>query len=97
MLNLQHIRKQFPILEREINGKPLVYLDNAATTQKPKIVLDAIQNYYTEINANVHRGIHTLSQLATVEMENARQKVQKFINAKHDYEINFTRGTTVQN
>lgn len=94
MLNLQHIRKQFPILEREINGKPLVYLDNAATTQKPKIVLDAIQNYYTEINANVHRGIHTLSQLATVEMENARQKVQKFINAKHDYEINFTRGTT---
>ena len=94
MLNLQYIRQQFPILEREINGKPLVYLDNAATTQKPKIVLEAIQNYYTEINANVHRGIHTLSQLATVEMENARQKVQKFINAKHDYEINFTRGTT---
>ena len=94
MLNLQYIRQQFPILEREINGKPLVYLDNAATTQKPKIVIEAIQNYYTEINANVHRGIHTLSQLATVEMENARQKVQKFINAKHDYEINFTRGTT---
>ena len=94
MLDLQNIRAQFPILEREINGKPLIYLDNAATSQKPKMVLDALQNYYTDLNANVHRGIHTLSQLATVEMENARVKIQKFINAKHDYEINFTRGTT---
>jgi cysteine desulfurase/selenocysteine lyase len=95
MLDLQNIRAQFPILEREINGKPLIYLDNAATSQKPKMVLDALQNYYTDLNANVHRGIHTLSQLATVEMENARVKIQKFINAKHDYEINFTRGTTM--
>lgn len=94
MLDVQNIRSQFPILERQINGKPLIYLDNAATSQKPKVVLDVLQNYYTELNANVHRGIHTLSQLATLEMENARVKIQKFINAKHDYEINFTRGTT---
>lgn len=94
MFDLNNIRQQFPILSQNINGKPLVYLDNAATSQKPLSVLDAYQKYYTEINANVHRGIHTLSQIATEEMELSRQKVQKFIHAKHDYEVIFTKGTT---
>ncbi|SEG15340.1 cysteine desulfurase /L-selenocysteine selenide-lyase (L-alanine-forming) [Halpernia humi] len=94
MLDLQHIRSQFPILNQQVNGKPLVYLDNAATSQKPLSVLTTLEKYYTEINANVHRGIHTLSQLATTEMELARQKIQKFINAKNDYEVIFTKGTT---
>ncbi|WP_417428007.1 cysteine desulfurase [Halpernia sp.] len=94
MLDLQYIRSQFPILSQQVNGKPLVYLDNAATSQKPISVLNAWEKYYTEVNANVHRGIHTLSQLATTEMELSRQKIQKFINAKNDYEIIFTRGTT---
>jgi cysteine desulfurase/selenocysteine lyase len=94
MLNFKNIRSEFPILQRKINGKPLVYLDNAATSQKPKSVLESIQKYYTEINANVHRGIHTLSQSATQEMEFSRQKIQKFINAKRDYEVIFTHGTT---
>lgn len=94
MLDIQHIRSQFPILNQEVNGRPLIYLDNAATSQKPLSVLNAWQKYYTEINANVHRGIHTLSQLATEEMELSRRKIQKFINAKHDFEVIFTRGTT---
>lgn len=94
MLNINHIRQQFPILEENINGKPLVYLDNAATSQKPLSVLQTWMDYYTHTNANVHRGIHTLSQIATQQMEDARQKVQKFIHAKHDYEVIFTRGTT---
>lgn len=94
MLDIQNIRTQFPILAQEINGKPLVYLDNAASSQKPISVIETWENYYKTINANVHRGIHTLSQLATEEMELARKKVQKFINAKHDYEIIFTKGTT---
>lgn len=94
MLDLQNIRNQFPILNQTVNGKPLVYLDNAATSQKPVSVLDSWQKYYTEINANVHRGIHTLSQLATAEMELSRRKIQKFINAKEDFEIIFTKGTT---
>lgn len=94
MLDLQNIRSQFPILNQQVNGKPLVYLDNAATSQKPLSVLTTLEKYYTEINANVHRGIHTLSQLATTEMELARQKIQKFINAKNDYEVIFTKGTT---
>lgn len=94
MFNLQEIRAQFPILSREINAKPLVYLDNAATSQKPQSVLDAWMNYYTGTNANVHRGIHTLSQLATQEMEDSRKKIQKFINAEYDHEVIFTRGTT---
>ena len=94
MLDLQHIRNQFPILNQQVNGKPLVYLDNAATSQKPISVLDSWQKYYTEINANVHRGIHTLSQLATEEMELSRRKIQKFINAKNDFEVIFTKGTT---
>lgn len=92
--DLNNIRSQFPILTREVNGHPLIYLDNAASSQKPKIVLEAIQNYYSEFNANVHRGIHTISQEATEMMENSRKKVRAFINAKHDYEVLFTKGTT---
>ena len=94
MFDLQNIRSQFPILSREINGKPLIYLDNAATSQKPISVLETWENYYSELNANVHRGIHTLSQLATEEMELSRRKIQKFINAKNDFEVIFTKGTT---
>ncbi|MDN5578187.1 MAG: cysteine desulfurase [Chryseobacterium sp.] len=94
MLDLQHIRNQFPILNQQVNGKPLVYLDNAATSQKPLSVMNSWEKYYREINANVHRGIHTLSQLATEEMELSRRKVQKFINAKNDFEVIFTKGTT---
>ena len=94
MFDIKEIRDQFPILNQQVNGKPLIYLDNAASSQKPISVLETWQNYYEEINANVHRGIHTLSQLATEEMENSRKKVQHFINAKHDYEVIFTRGTT---
>ena len=94
MFDIQQIRSQFSILDQQVNGKPLVYLDNAATSQKPNSVLQAGNQYYTEINANVHRGIHTLSQLATEEMELSRRKVQKFINAKHDFEVIFTKGTT---
>jgi cysteine desulfurase/selenocysteine lyase len=94
MFDIQEIRSQFTILNKEVNGKPLVYLDNAATSQKPHSVLEVWNQYYTELNANVHRGIHTLSQLATEEMELSRRKVQKFINAKHDFEVIFTKGTT---
>ena len=94
MLDVQEIRNQFQILSREVNGKPLVYLDNAATSQKPKSVLEVWQKYYTDYNANVHRGIHTLSQIATEEMELSRKKIQKFLNAQNDFEIIFTRGTT---
>ncbi|MCS3867288.1 cysteine desulfurase/selenocysteine lyase [Chryseobacterium ginsenosidimutans] len=94
MFDIQEIRSQFTILNKEVNGKPLVYLDNAATSQKPNSVLEVWNQYYTELNANVHRGIHTLSQLATEEMELSRRKVQKFINAKHDFEVIFTKGTT---
>jgi len=94
MFDIQEIRSQFSILNETVNGKPLVYLDNAATSQKPDSVLQIWNQYYTEINANVHRGIHTLSQLATEEMELARRKVQKFINAKEDFEVIFTKGTT---
>lgn len=92
--NLENIRAQFPVLEREVNGNPLIYFDNAATSQKPKIVLDAIDNYYEKFNANVHRGIHTISQEATVMMEDAREKVRNFINAKQAHEVLFTKGTT---
>lgn len=94
MFDLQNIRGQFPILSQKVNGKDLVYFDNAATSQKPISVLNSWEKYYTEINANVHRGIHTLSQLATEEMELSRRKIQKFINAKHDFEVIFTKGTT---
>ncbi|MBW7675460.1 cysteine desulfurase [Chryseobacterium chendengshani] len=94
MFDIQEIRSQFSILNQQVNNKPLVYLDNAATSQKPNSVLEVWKQYYTEINANVHRGIHTLSQLATEEMELSRRKIQKFINAKNDFEVIFTKGTT---
>ena len=94
MLNIEEIRKEFPILESRIYDKPLVYLDNAATTQKPKCVIDTISNVYTTMNSNVHRGVHHLSQVATTAMENSRETVRKFIGAKHSHEIIFTRGTT---
>lgn len=94
MFDIQEIRSQFSILNQKVNGKPLVYLDNAATSQKPNSVLEVWEKYYKELNANVHRGIHTLSQLATEEMELSRRKIQKFINAKHDFEVIFTKGTT---
>ena len=93
-MNIQKIRNLFPILQTEINGKPLVYLDNAATSQKPISVIETWEKYYKTLNANVHRGIHTLSQLATEEMEISRKKIQKFINAEKDYEVIFTKGTT---
>src|SRR5512134_3803355 len=92
--DVERFRSDFPILEREVNGKPLVYFDNAATTQKPRTVLDAILNYYTEANANVHRGVHFLSQLATRRYEDARLRVRRFINAADTSEIIFTRGAT---
>jgi cysteine desulfurase / selenocysteine lyase len=94
MKNIQEIRNDFPILSREVNGKPLVYLDNGATTQKPKVVIDTISKYYDNQNSNIHRGVHTLSQEATDLYEQARVKIQKFLNAKHSHEIIFTSGTT---
>jgi len=94
MLNVNNIRKDFPILNREVNGKPLVYLDNAATSQTPKQVIDAIVDYYSNYNANIHRGVHTLSQEATDLYEASRIKIQKHFNAKHAHEIIFTSGTT---
>ena len=94
MFPIEKIRKDFPILQRTVNGKPLVYFDNAATSQTPKVVIDAIVNYYTNYNANIHRGVHTLSQEATDLYEQARITLQKHFNAKHTYEILFTSGTT---
>ncbi len=93
-LNINKIRDDFPILKTLINSNPLVYLDNAATTQKPQSVIDAITDYYTRYNSNVHRGAHHLSNLATDAHENARKTVQKYINAEYDHEIVFTSGTT---
>lgn len=94
MLDLQKIRADFPILSQKVNGKPLVYFDNGATSQKPQVVIDAIAKYYQEINANIHRGVHTLSQLATDAYEVSRGKMQHHINAKHAHEVLFTSGTT---
>lgn len=94
MYNIEKIRADFPILAREVYGKPLVYLDNAATTQKPLCVLDAMREEYLNVNANVHRGVHYLSQQATDLHEAAREKVRSFINARKTEEIVFTRGTT---
>ena len=88
------IREDFPVLKQTVNGKPLVYLDNAATSQKPQSVIDTLVRYYTTENSNVHRGVHTLSQLATDDYEAARTQARKFINAKEDGEIIFVRGTT---
>ena len=93
-LHLDQIRADFPILKETVDGKPLTYLDNAATTQKPQAVIDAITDYYTHYNSNIHRGAHHLSNLATEAHEKARQRVQAYLNAAHDHEIIFTRGTT---
>ncbi len=94
MLDIQKIREDFPILKRTVNGKPLVYFDNAATSQTPTVVIDAIVDYYTTYNANIHRGVHTLSQEATDAYEIARKKIQAHFNAKESHEIILTSGTT---
>ena len=94
MLDINKIRKQFPILNRKVNGEKLTYLDNGATSQKPQSVIDAIDNYYRNENSNVHRGIHLLSERATDKFEQTRIAVQLFIGAKHNHEIIFTKGTT---
>ncbi|MGH2542766.1 MAG: aminotransferase class V-fold PLP-dependent enzyme, partial [Ardenticatenaceae bacterium] len=94
MYDVGVIREQFPILKRMVHGKPLVYLDNAATSQKPLPVLEAMERYYREYNANVHRGIHTLSETATTAYEGVRKKVARFINAASPREIVYTRNTT---
>lgn len=94
MIDISYIRAQFPILNRIVNGKPLVYFDNAATVQKPLVVIDAISQYYQNTNANVHRGVHTLSIEATQLMEQTRAQLQKHFNARFSHEIIFTRGTT---
>ena len=94
MFDVQKVRADFPILSQKVNGKPLVYFDNGATSQKPQVVIDAISKYYSEINANIHRGVHTLSQLATDAYEVSRNTIQNHLNAKHNHEIIFTSGTT---
>ncbi|WP_333807687.1 aminotransferase class V-fold PLP-dependent enzyme [Flavobacterium sp.] len=94
MFDVQKVRADFPILSQKVNGKPLVYFDNGATSQKPQVVIDAISKYYTEINANIHRGVHTLSQLATDAYEASRNTIQNHLNAKYNHEIIFTSGTT---
>lgn len=94
MLDVKKIREDFPILKREVNGKPLVYLDNGATSQTPQQVIDVIVDYYSNYNANIHRGVHSLSQEATDKYEEARLKIQKHFNAKEAYEIILTSGTT---
>ncbi len=91
---IETIRKDFPILQRKVNGKPLIYFDNAATSQTPQQVIDAIVDYYSNYNANIHRGVHSLSQEATDKYEQARLKIQKHFNAKEPYEIIMTAGTT---
>ena len=92
--DVRRIRADFPILGQQVQGRPLVYLDNGATAQKPRAVIDALSHYYTDQNANVHRGVHHLSQIATDAYEAARRKVATFINAATDREIIFVRGTT---
>ena len=94
MFNVNKVREDFPILKREVHGKPLVYFDNAATSQTPQVVIDTIVDYYSNYNANIHRGVHTLSQEATDKYEEARLKIQKHFNAKEAYEIILTAGTT---
>jgi cysteine desulfurase/selenocysteine lyase len=93
-LDATRVREDFPILQRSVRGKPLVYLDNAATTQKPKVVIDTIRRYYENENSNIHRGVHYLSERATQDYEAARAKVQSFLNARESREIIFVRGTT---
>jgi len=93
-LNIEEIREQFPILNLSVNGKPLIYFDNGATVQKPKLVIDAISDYYANVNANIHRGVHSLSQMATARYDKARQFIADFINAELAEEVVFTKGTT---
>ena len=93
-IDIDFIREQFPILNRQVNGYPLVYLDNAATTQKPKQVIDALTSYYTEYNSNIHRGVHTLAEQATHAFEQTRQALQQFINAREAEEVIYTKGTS---
>jgi cysteine desulfurase/selenocysteine lyase len=94
MLNIKEIRMQFPILKSKVNGKDLIYFDNGATTQKPQVVIDEITNYYKNENANIHRGVHFLSGLATDKFEQTRTAIKEFIQAKHNHEIIFTKGAT---
>src|ERR1019366_5443975 len=94
MVNWSAIRADFPILDQKVHGQPLIYFDNAATTQKPRAVVDALRHYYEHDNANVHRGIHELSNRATAAFEAARERAARFINARSADEIIFTRGTT---
>src|ERR1051326_8675454 len=92
--DVERVRADFPILKQQVHGRPLVYLDNAATTQKPQCVIDAVLRYYTAECANVHRGVHVLSEMATQKYEGARSKMRRFLNAEHDREIIFVRGAT---
>src|SRR5690554_5482564 len=91
---VENLRKDFPILSREVNGKPLIYFDNGATAQKPQSVIDVVNRYYSLENSNIHRGVHTLSQEATSAYEEARRKIQKYIGAQLPEEVLFTKGTT---
>ena len=92
--NVREIREEFPALRQEVYGKKLIYFDNGATSQKPQIVLNAINKFYSKENANIHRGVHFMSQKATTEFEEARKQIQHFINARKSEEIIFTKGTT---
>src|SRR6201987_5897210 len=94
MIDSKILRKDFPILDQKVHGHPLIYFDNAATSQKPRSVIDALVRYYERDNANVHRGIHELSNRSTAAFEDARVRAARFINAKSPEEIIFTRGTT---
>ena len=94
MIDINKIRSDFPILHQEVNGEPLIYFDNAASTQKPKTVIDRISRYYAQEHSNIHRGVHSLSAAATEEYELARKTIQQHLNASHDHEIIFTKGTT---
>ncbi|MET0644715.1 MAG: aminotransferase class V-fold PLP-dependent enzyme, partial [Candidatus Binatia bacterium] len=93
-LDVSKIRADFPILKQKVHGKPLVYLDNGATSQKPQSVIDALNRYYSTENSNIHRGVHCLSERATAAYEAARQKIKSFVNARSEQEIIFVRGTT---
>jgi len=92
--DVEQVRKDFPILAQKVHGKPLVYLDNGATSQKPRAVIKALNHYYAEQNSNIHRGVHHLSERATAAYEAAREKVRRFVNARREQEIVFVRGTT---
>ena len=94
MIDVGKIRAQFPTLHQKVNGKNLVYFDNAASSQKPQVVINTLNHYYSNDNANIHRGVHYLSQKATDKFENTRKSVQAFINAKNSCEIIFTKGAT---